>query len=328
MKKIVSFFGTDNEMFRMLNTRAKEYALTKDLDYRWVIQEPFSEENVITELNDADAGIIDIQPYGENIFPHICDSAKLLIRFGVGYDKVDLKAASRYGIAVARTTGANTNAVSEMALTLMLACARMIPYNASLVNTGEWTKRSITNEIVGATVGIVGFGAIGQAFAKLAKGLGCRVLVYNPTPRPEIAEEIGVELVDIETLFKESDGISVHCAYNESTHHLIGRHLLSLMKPTAVLVNTARGAIIDDDALYETLKARSIRGAGLDVFCTEPLPLDSRYFELDNIILTPHVSGQTLESLWNIYSMAIDIAADFFSGKEVKHILNPDYSTK
>lgn len=328
MKKVVSFFGKKNDLFVELNDRAKQYALEKGLDYEWVLQDPFSEQSVISALQQADAGIIDIEPYGENIFPYVCGSAKLLIRFGVGYDKVDLKSASRHGIAVARTTGANTSAVAEMAVTLMLCAKREISYNQAVTPTGDWSSRSLTNELIGGTVGIVGFGSVGQAVARLAKGLGCRILVYNPRPKQQIVEEIGAEQVSLEKLFAESDAITLHSAYNESSHHMVNKSLLDLMKPSAVLVNTARGALIDDDDLYDTLKSHRIRGAALDVFSQEPLSPDSKFFDLDNIILTPHVASQTLESLWNIYSMAIDIAADFFEGKSEKHILNPDYNKK
>jgi lactate dehydrogenase-like 2-hydroxyacid dehydrogenase len=124
MKKIVSFFGERSELFTDLNNRAAEYAASLELSYRWAPQLSFDRENVIRELQNADAGIIDIEPYGEPIFSRLADGAKLLVRFGVGYDKVDLKAASRAGIAVARTTAANTTAVAEMALTLMLNCRR------------------------------------------------------------------------------------------------------------------------------------------------------------------------------------------------------------
>ena len=192
MKKIVSFFGKDNKTFACLNRQAKEYARSKGLDFEWSIQEPYCAEDVIARLQDADAGIIDIEPYGENIFPHICHRTKLLVRFGVGYDKVDLGAASKYGIAIARTTGANTMGVAEMTVTLMLAARRELNFNQSVAASGSWGRRSISNETVGGTIGIVGFGAVGQAVARLVSGFGCRVLVYNPRPKPE-AEALGAE---------------------------------------------------------------------------------------------------------------------------------------
>lgn len=324
MKKIVSFFGEHSEIFDELNRRAEEYAASLDLEYRWVPQKPFSEESVIRELQNADAGIIDIEPYGDPIFSQIKDQTKLLVRFGVGFDKVDLKAASANGIAVARTTGANTTGVAEMALTLMLSCKRRIPKYQQRIKAGEWVK-DIGHEIIGGTVGIVGYGSIGRRLAKLLSGFDCRILAYDPYPRKEIMEADGVELVTLEELFKESDAVSIHVPYTKETHHMVNKEVLAMMKPTAVIVNTARGNIIDEDALYEALKEGQIAGAGIDVFAQEPLPVESPLLTLENAVLTPHMSSQTVESLWNIYKMAIDISADFFAGKDSPHILNPDY---
>lgn len=324
MKKIVSFFGDKTEVFCCLNRKAEEYAASLGIEYRWAPQLPFSEENVIRELQNADAGIIDIEPYGESVFSQVKDSTKLMVRFGVGFDKVDLKAASRNGIAIARTTGANTTAVAEMALTLMLTCRRRMNLYQARTRAGEWVK-DIGNELIGSTVGIIGYGNIGRRLAKLLKGFDCRILAYDPFPNEEAAKADGVELVALEDILTQSDAISIHVPYTKETHHMINRETLTLMKPTAVIVNTARGNIIDEDALYQALKSGQIAGAGVDVFAAEPLSVESPLLTLENAVLTPHVSSQTMESLWNIYKMAIDISADFFAGKGSPHILNPDY---
>lgn len=324
MKKIVSFFGDKTEVFCCLNRKAEEYAASLGIEYRWAPQLPFSEENVIRELQNADAGIIDIEPYGESVFSQVKDSTKLMVRFGVGFDKVDLKAASRNGIAIARTTGANTTAVAEMALTLMLTCRRRMNLYQARTKAGKWVK-DIGNELIGSTVGIIGYGNIGRRLAKLLKGFDCRILAYDPFPNEEAAKADGVELVALEDILTQSDAISIHVPYTKETHHMINRETLTLMKPTAVIVNTARGNIIDEDALYQALKSGQIAGAGVDVFAAEPLSVESPLLTLENAVLTPHVSSQTMESLWNIYKMAIDISANFFAGKGSPHILNPDY---
>ena len=327
MKKIVSFFGDKSDIFIDLNKRASEYAYGLDMEYVWSIQTPFDRTKVIKELREADAGIIDVEPYNEEIFSEMGDKCKLLVRFGVGYDKVDLAAAAKRQIAVARTTGANTPGVAEMALTLILAARRRLKLNQKCVESGNWEK-NVARATMGSTIGILGYGAIGQAFSELLKGFNCRILAYDPYPKAELMRQNGVELVSLEQLFEEADAISIHVPYSESTHLLVNQHLLSLMKPTAVVVNTSRGNIIDEDALYNALSSGRIGGAALDVFATEPLPTDSPLLSLDNIILTPHVSSQTVESLWNIYKMAIDIAADFFAGKDSPHILNPEYKAQ
>lgn len=325
MKRIVSFFGERTEIFERLNERAEVYAASKGLQYVWSEQCPYNRQKVIGQLQQADAGIIDVEPYGEEIFSQIKDSTKILVRFGVGYDKVDLKAASKNGIAIARTTGANTTAVAEMALSLMLAAKRHICVDNEMVRSGKWEK-DVVGGLTGATVGIIGLGAIGKRLARLLSGFDCRILAYTPHPKAEDAKTLSVEFVDLDTLLRESDAISVHVPLNESTKNLIDREALAKMKADAVLVNTSRGGIVDEQALYEALRDRKIGGAGIDVFASEPLPMDSPLRSLDNIILTPHNSSQTVEALWNIYKMAIDIAADFFEGTMSPHILNPDFA--
>ncbi|MDO4833921.1 MAG: phosphoglycerate dehydrogenase [Bacillota bacterium] len=321
MKRIVSFFGEDSEVFRDLNKRAKDYARSRNLEYQWAIQQPFCKESVIANLREADAGIIDIEPYGEDIFSQIGARTKILVRFGVGYDKVDLDAATAHRIAVARTVGANTNAVAEMALMLLLASRRRLFANTACVREHQWEKL-VSHETIGSTVGIVGFGAVGRRLARLLKGFDCKILVYMPRPNDAALEEAGAELVSLEELFERSDAISIHAAYNKETANMIDEHLLRLMKPSAVLVNTSRGGIVDEEALCRVLTEHSIAGAGFDVFLKEPLLDDSPLRELDSIILTPHASSQTYESLWNIYKMAIDIIADYFEGKQSPCILN------
>ncbi len=325
MKKIVSFFGDKSEIFCELNDRAREYAKALDIEYQWIPQLPFNKQKVIEEIKKADSGIIDIEPYDESIFKEIKGDHKILVRFGVGYDRVDLQAASENGIAIARTTAANTNAVAEMALTLILASKRMLKQNLKCVTNGNWVK-NVGHELTGNTVGILGFGNIGKRVAALLKGFDCKVIVYDPYPNQEALKEAGAELVSIEELFRTADAVSIHVPYCEATHNLVDDRMLSLMKPTAVLVNTARGNIVDEEALYRALSTNQIAGAGFDVFATEPLPLSSPLLQLDNVILTPHISSQTVESLWNIYKMAIDISADFFEGKPSSHILNPEYA--
>lgn len=324
MKNIVSFFGEQSDIFRQLNSEAGDYANSLGFSYRWAPQTPFNRDEVVALLRESDVGIIDVEPYGEDTFKEISDTTKLLVRFGVGYENVNLAAATKYGIAVARTTGANTLGVAEMALSLILASRRKIRANQNCVASGTW-KKNVANETIGSTVGIVGFGAIGQAFADLLKGFNCTIVAYDPFPKLDLMEKKGVRLVNLETLFRSADVISIHVPYSAETHHLVNSRLLSLMKPTSVIVNTSRGNIVDEDDLYDVLAANKIAGAGLDVFAKEPLPLNSPLLQLNNIVLTPHVSSQTVESLWRVYKMAIDISADFFSGKGSPHILNPDY---
>lgn len=329
MRRLVSFFGERSELFQELNEKAAEYAASRDIEFVWEPQCPFSEEEVVRYLNQADAGLIDVEPYSDPIFDRMNGRCKLLIRFGVGFDKVDLPSASRHGICVARTTGANKTGVAEMALMQILAARRQAVINRKTVESGVWVK-NIGHEIVGARVGILGFGNIGVTLAKLLSGFGCEILAYDTYQNKSIAEELGVRFAGLDEIFSTCDAISVHLPYCPDTHHIIDSKMLAKMKRDAVIVCTARGNIVDEDALYEALKKRLIGGAGLDVYAEEPLPAESKLIGLDNIILTPHVSSQTYESLWYTYKKAIDIMSDFYAGRELGKgdLLNPDYIKK
>lgn len=326
MYRFVSFFGEKSPLFEELNQKAAEYAKTKDIEYVWAPQTPYDVEDVIRNLNESDAGLIDVEPYDNNIFDRMTDKCKLLVRFGVGFDKVNLKDASSHGLCVTRTTGANKTGVAEMALMMLLAAGRQVMINRKTVNSGVWVK-NIGSELIGKKVGILGFGNIGIELAKLLSGFGCEVVAYDIFRNEEAARELNVRFTDLEEIFTTCDAISVHLPYNDETDHMINAEVFAKMKSNAIIVCTARGKIIDEDALYDALKNHTIAGAGLDVYATEPLPRESKLTELDNIILTPHVSSQTYESLWYTYKKAIDIAADFFTGKELEKpdLLNPDY---
>ena len=326
MKKFVSFFGEHSQLFDALNERAAAYAAERGFEYRWLPQKPFDKEAVIAALAESDVGLIDVEPYDASIFTRIVPSCKLLVRFGVGFDKVNLPDATASGIAVARTTAANATGVAEMALTQILAAKRQLRINRKVVESGVWVK-NVGRELIGATVGIVGFGAIGQILARLLTGFQCRVLVYDPYPNLEKIAALGAENVTFDELVEQADAISIHVPYLPSTHHMFNADVFDRMKNDAVLVCTARGNIVDEDALYDALVEGKIAAAGLDVYAEEPLPVASKLIGLDNIVLTPHVASQTVESLWAIYKKAIDIAADFFESKELSRadLLNPEY---
>ena len=324
MKKLVSLYGTPSPLYDQLNERAKEYAASKDLDYVWVPMQPFSNEAAIEALSGADAGIIDVEPYDKAIFEKIKDSARILVRYGVGFDAVNLKDATDAGIAISRTTAANSESVAEMAFSMIMSAKRLLIRNQECVKTGNWV-RNIGSEMLGKKVGIMGFGAIGKRLAKLFSGFDCEILAYDPFLPREVCESMNARKVELDELFREADAISVHVPYTKENHHIVNAERLAMMKETAVIVCTARGNLVDEDALYEALKAGKILGAGLDVYAVEPLPTDSPLLTLDNVILTPHVSAQTHEALWNMYKKAIDIASDYLDGKDIgRDLLNPD----
>ncbi|MBQ6322419.1 MAG: phosphoglycerate dehydrogenase [Lachnospiraceae bacterium] len=324
MKKIVNLYGLPSEIFNELNERAKEYAASKGLEYVWIPMDPFTKESAIAALKGADAGIIDVETYDKEIFEQIKDSVKILVRYGVGFDAVNLQDATKAGIAISRTTAANSEAVAEMAFTMIMAAKRLMMKNRACVNTGNW-DRFVGSEMLGKKLGILGFGAIGRKLAKLFSGFDCEVLVYDPYLPDEAATAAGAKKVELDDIFKECDAISIHVPYTKENHHIVNAERLAMMKETSVIVCTARGNLVDEDALYDALKNHRILGAGLDVFATEPLPVDSPLIGLDNIILTPHVSAQTREALWNMYEKAIDVAASYLNGEDLgRDLLNAD----
>lgn len=325
MKKVVCVYGRHSELSDALNERARVYALAKNIDYVWKPQENFTPEGVAKALDGADAGIIDVEVYDANVFEKLGAETKLLVRYGVGFDAVNLSDATKSNIAIARTTAANAQSVAEMALAMMLAAMRKFPKCRASMESGNWV-RNIGFELMGKKVGILGFGAIGTRLAKILSGFDAEIMVYDPMITEEVVKEYKVKSVDLDTVFTECDVISVHTPYLPQTHHMINAERFSQMKKEAVLVCTSRGNIIDEDALYDALKKEQIAGAGLDVFAIEPLPADSKLLELDNIILTPHASAQTVEALWNIYKKAIDICSGFFEGKGFMRgdLLNPE----
>ncbi len=219
--------------------------------------------------------------------PHL----KVISNMAVGVDNIDLAAAARRGIRVGNTPGVLTEATADMAFALLMAAARRVVEGERYVRRGQWKTWSpqllLGADFVGATLGIVGFGRIGQAVARRAQGFDMRVIYSDPSAQPAF----GAVAVDLDTLLREADFISLHVPLTESTHHMINAEAFARMKPEAILVNTARGAVVDHQALYEALKSGRIFAAALDVTEPEPLPPDSPLLELENCLIVPHLGS-------------------------------------
>lgn len=225
---------------------------------------------------------------------------KIVANMAVGYDNVDVSACSKRGILVTNTPDVLTEATADLAIALLLATARRLVETRDVLMAGGWKSWSpmfLTGEQVhGATVGIIGMGRIGRAVARRARGFSMRVL-YHSRSRDEDAErETGAEYVRLERLLGQSDFVSIHLPLTAETKHFISAREMSLMKPSAVLVNTSRGAVVDEKALIEALRAGRIRAAGLDVFETEPLPMDSPLRHMKNVVLLPHIGSATVRT--------------------------------
>ena len=222
---------------------------------------------------------------------------RVIARAGTGVDNIDVHAATRRGIAVMNAPGANTVSAAEHAMGLLLAQARHIPWAAEAMRRGEWDrKRFEGTELRGKTIGIVGLGRIGGHVAQLARAFGMHVVGHDPYLSPERAAELQLKLLPLDQLLRQADVVTLPVAHTEQTHHLINAARLQLMKPTAVLVNTARGELVDAVALAEAIEQKRIGGAALDVFAVEPLPADSPLRKLERVILTPHLAASTAEA--------------------------------
>lgn len=225
---------------------------------------------------------------------------KLLHKWGVGYDNIDIATAKELGIKVARTTGSNALPVAEFALGLMISALRFIGYGHAELKKGHWSTGSLPGEtfmLSGKTVGLIGFGAIGQNVAKLLRGFGCTILYSKRQPlTPEEEAALGVRHASLDEILAQADVVSLHCPLTPETTNLIGREAFAKMKKTAVLINVARGGVVDESALVTALRDREIAGAAMDVYAIEPLPADSELLTLDNLVVTPHLAAMAADN--------------------------------
>ncbi len=272
---------------------------------------PASEAALIERIGAAEA-VLNIRAttkFTAGVFA-ACPTLGILSVWGTGTDHVDLRAAAEHGVVVTNTPGVSAVSIAEHALALLFAVARKIPLMDGATRRGEW-PRGRSMELRGKTCGVVGLGAIGKVFARLAGAIGMRVLGWTMHPAP-IA---GVELVDLEELYRTSDVVSIHLRLSAETTGFVGAPQFALMKPGAILINTARGAIVEEGAMLQALGARQIAGAGLDVFTTEPLPSEHPLLALDNVVLTPHCAGITPEALAAGLRMAVENLRAFREGR-------------
>lgn len=280
-----------------------------ELDYYDTL--PGSEERLAERISQSDAvlNIRSSSKFTEQVMG-CAPRLRLISVWGTGTDHVDLAAARRRNVTVTSTPGVSAFSVAEHALALLLASARRIPEADAATRRGEW-PRGQGVELRGKTCGVIGLGAIGRRFAALALGIGMRVIAW--TMHPQLLP--GVELVELDELFRASDVVSVHLRLSPETEGFIGARQFALMRKSAILINTARGAIVDEAALMEALSDRRISAAGLDVFASEPLAKDHPFTKLTNIVITPHCAGITPEALDAGLRMAVDNVLRFFDGQ-------------
>jgi len=294
----------------------------------WAEELPPNREMVLERVHGVD-GLLCLLT--DRIDGEVLDAAgpglKVISNHAVGFDNIDIAAATARGIPVGNTPGILTDATADMAFALMMAAGRRVVEAEKFLRAGKWKTWEpsllLGVDFAGATLGIVGFGRIGQAVAKRATGFDMRVLYYDPGAS---SQRSGLNAIstDLNTLLTESDFVSIHVPLTPETRHMVNADFLSRMKPNAVLVNTARGGVLDQSALHETLKSNRIFAAALDVTDPEPLPLDSPLLELDNCIIMPHIASASVQSRdMMAYLSAKNLIAGL-NGEKLPHCVNPE----
>ena len=251
---------------------------------------------------------------------------KVISQFAVGFDNIDTDAATQAGIPVGHTPGVLTDTTADFAFALLMAGARRIVEAERYVKAGKWQTWGPTllmgHDIAGATLGIVGMGRIGQAMAKRATGFGMRIL-YNNLDEVDLPPGISAERCDLDTLLTESDFVSLHTSLTPDTRHLIDARAFALMKPSCVLINTARGPVVDPDALYTALKEGEIAFAALDVTAPEPIPMESPLLTLDNCLVAPHIASSSIGTRTRMAVMTANNLIAGLKGERLPHCANP-----
>ncbi len=290
---------------------------------------PPSREEILEHIRDKDAILCLLT---DKIDAEVMDAApnlKVISTYSVGFDHIDVEAATKRGIYVTHTPGVLTDAVAEFTIGLLLAVTRRILEADKTIREGKWDKPwnpfFLTGpELKGKTLGIVGFGRIGRAVAKKVQGFEMKVIYYDVFRNEKAEKELGVEFVDLETLLKESDFVSLHVPLTKETYHMVSEKELRMMKNTAYLINTARGAVVDTEALVKALKEGWIAGAALDVFEQEPLPPGHPLTKLGNVVLAPHIASATIEARQRMAELAAKNLVAVLKGEVPPALVNPD----
>ena len=268
--------------------------------YDVLLEKVRGKDGLLCLLTDKiDAQLMDAEP-----------NLKVVSQIAVGCDNIDIAAATERGIRVGNTPGVLTDATADFTFTLLMAAARRVGEGIDYVRNGQWNTWGLTlllgQDVYGATLGLIGFGRIGQAVAKRAQGFDMEILYYGRERNLVAEAQYGARFCPLDTLLRKADFVSLHVNLSPETQNLIGARELDLMQETAVLINTARGPVVDADALYDALKAKKIAYAALDVTDPEPLPQDDKLLTLDNIIIVPHIASATITSRTKMSMMAIE----------------------
>lgn len=318
-------------MFKVVLTDDRHGRITEEVEVLSTIgakveicTHPEGSDEALEMFRDADALLVNLFPMTEKMINGL-EKCRVMSRYGVGYDNVDVEAATRKGIWVTRVPDYAMEEVAVQAAALLLGAIRNVPYKDKRIRSGAWnlSLEQPTRRISGRTLGIVGFGAIGRQFWHRMRNFNFgRCLVFDPYVSAQEIEKAGCEKVDIDELVSTADYISIHAPASPETNELINRARIAMMKPTAIVVNTSRGALIEEAALAEALAAGELGYAGLDVFQAEPLPADSPLRGLDNVILSDHAGFYSIEAVSELKTKTAQNIVEILTGKSPTYPVN------
>ncbi|NNG67659.1 glyoxylate reductase [Caldanaerobacter subterraneus] len=323
-------------MFKVFVTRAiPEEGLELLRKYCEVEMSPYdrmlTKEELLEKIKDKDAVITQLTDRVDKEFFEAAKNVKIVANYAVGFDNIDLEEATKRGVYITNTPDVLTNATAELAWALLFAAARRVVEADKFMRAGKfqgWAPMLFLGKgVTGKTLGVIGAGRIGQAFAKMAKGFEMKILYNARTPKPEFEKETGAKYVDLDTLLKESDFISIHVPLTPETRHLIGERELKLMKNSAILINTGRGPVVDEKALVKALKEKWIYAAGLDVYEREP-EFEKELAELDNVVMLPHIGSATEEARRDMSVLVAQNIIDVIEGRVPRTLVNKDILNK
>ena len=276
-------------------------------------------ENLIEELQGCCAVVAGSEPYTADVIQALPD-LRVIARTGVGFDAIDLAACDEKQVVVTTTPGVNHHSVAEHTIALLMGISRGFPDNDQRVRSAQW-KRIAYPRVMDRQLGLIGLGRIGQAVATRAVGLGMNVCAYEPYPEMDFVDQWGIELLELDELLAQSDYVSLHNPLTSESHQMMNQQRFEKMKPGSVFINTARGALVDEQAMIAALESGHLRAAGLDVFETEPLPADSPLIKMSNVFLSGHVAGLDIESQFDTLTMAAETIIALSQGDWPDHCI-------
>jgi glyoxylate reductase len=317
-----------------LTSRLPEQALTilrkRNIEFSFSPRDtPLDESSLKREVSTVD-GLVCLLT--ERITPAVIEAGenlRVISNIAVGFDNIDVKKATEKGIYVTNTPDVLTETTADLTWALLMAVARRIVEADRYVRSEKWKIQwnlmfMTGTDVCGKTLGIIGLGRIGQAVARRAKGFNMKILYCDENRKSELECELAAQYADMEAILKESDFVTVHIPLTEKTRNLIGEKQLNLMKKTAFLINTSRGQVVDEKALYQALKEQKISGAGLDVYQREPIEMSNPILKLNNTVLLPHIGSATVETRIKMATLAVENAATALEGKVPRNLVNPD----